>query len=174
MALRHTVCLPCSYDAENHIKTVNGSGATYSYDGASQRVKKVAGSTTTRYIFSGTKVIAEYVNGAAVGSPTKEYIYSGSQLLVTLTGSTPTYHHADHLSVRLNTKATGTPQDIVAGQQGHYPFGESWYASSTTTKWQFTHSTRCARSGQASFKRDSESGLDMPCSVPTTPAWGAS
>jgi len=41
-------------------------------------MKKVAGSTTTRYIFSGTKVIAEYVNGAAVGSPTREYIYSGS------------------------------------------------------------------------------------------------
>jgi hypothetical protein len=36
---------------------------------ARRRVKKVVGSTTTRYIFSGTKVIAEYVNGAAVGSP---------------------------------------------------------------------------------------------------------
>ncbi len=35
------------------------------------------------------------------------------------------------------------------GQQGHYPFGESWYASSTTTKWQFT-----------SYERDSESTLD--------------
>ncbi len=31
------------------------------------RVKKeVAGRTTTQYIFSGTKVIAEYANGAAV------------------------------------------------------------------------------------------------------------
>jgi RHS repeat-associated protein len=35
------------------------------------------------------------------------------------------------------------------GQQGHYPFGESWYATSTTTKWQFT-----------SYERDSESTLD--------------
>jgi hypothetical protein len=50
------------------------------------RVKKVAGGTTTRYVFSGTKVIAEYVNG----SLSKEYLYAGSKLLVTLTGSTPT------------------------------------------------------------------------------------
>ena len=35
------------------------------------------------------------------------------------------------------------------GQQGHYPFGESWYSTSTTTKWQFT-----------TYERDSESGLD--------------
>ena len=41
-------------------------------------MKKVAGATTTRYIFSGVKVVAEYVDGAAVGSPTREYIYSGS------------------------------------------------------------------------------------------------
>jgi hypothetical protein len=31
--------------------------------GAGLRVKKVAGSTTTRYIYSGIKVTAEYVNG---------------------------------------------------------------------------------------------------------------
>jgi len=37
----------------------------------------------------------------------------------------------------------------IAGQQGHYPLGESWYSQSTTTKWQFT-----------SYERDSESSLD--------------
>ena len=52
-----------TYDAENRAKT--GAGATYSYDGAGLRVKKVAGATTTRYIFSGVKVVAEYVDGAA-------------------------------------------------------------------------------------------------------------
>ena len=67
-----------------------------------------------------------------MGSPTKEYIYSGSKLLVTLTGSTPTYHHQDYLSVRVNTNSSGT----TVGQQGHYPFGESWYSTSTTTKGQ--------------------------------------
>lgn len=134
------------YDAENRMILVdNGSTATYTDDGAGLRVKKVAGSTTSRYAFSGTRVIAEYVNGAAVGSPTREYIYSGSRLLATVEGSTTTYHHQDHLSVRVNTNSAGT----VVGQQGYYPFGEAWYATSSTTKWQFT-----------SYERDSESALD--------------
>jgi len=37
----------------------------------------------------------------------------------------------------------------VAGQQGHYPFGESWYGSGTTSKWKLT-----------SYERDAESGND--------------
>ncbi len=129
-----------------------GGGALYSYDGASLRVKKVSGGTTTVYIFSGTKVIAEYVNGAMPGSPTREYIYSGSQLLVTVAGSTTTYHHADHLSVRVN--ADGTPGSPTFGEKngerGHLPFGETWYENGGgTTKWKFT-----------SYERDGESGLD--------------
>ena len=58
---------------------------------------------------------------------------------------TPTYHHAEHLSARVNTNSSGT----TVGQQGHYPFGESWYSSSTTTKWSFT-----------TYERDGESSLD--------------
>jgi RHS repeat-associated protein len=131
------------YDAENRL--VTSSGSTYSYDGNNLRVQKVASGTTTVYIFSGTKVIAEYVNGAAVGSPTREYIYSGSQLVSTIESGTTKYHHTDHLSPRLTTDTSGN----VLGQQGHYPYGESWYLSSTTTKWQFT-----------SYERDAESGND--------------
>ncbi len=37
----------------------------------------------------------------------------------------------------------------VVGEQGHYPYGESWYSSGTTTKWQFTN-----------YERDAESGND--------------
>jgi RHS repeat-associated protein len=37
----------------------------------------------------------------------------------------------------------------VIGQQAHYPYGEQWYAQSTTTKWFFTD-----------YERDSESGND--------------
>lgn len=53
--------------------------------------------------------------------------------------------HPDHLSVRVTTNSSGA----LVGQQGHYPFGESWYSQNTTTKWQST-----------SYERDSESGLD--------------
>jgi hypothetical protein len=44
-------------------------------------VKKIAGSTTTVYVFSGSKVVAEYDNGAAPTSPSREYIYSGTTLI---------------------------------------------------------------------------------------------
>jgi len=47
--------------------------------------------------------------------------------------------------VRVNADANGNK----IGEQGHYPYGENWYASGTTTKWQFTN-----------YERDSESGND--------------
>ncbi len=128
-----------TYDGENRL--VSSTGTTYSYDGNSLRVKKVLGGTTTVYVFSGTKVIAEYVNGAL----SKEYVYSGGQLIATHEGATLKYHQSDHLSVRVSTDTNGA----VIGQQGHFPFGESWYASSSTTKWQFT-----------TYERDTESGND--------------
>jgi RHS repeat-associated protein len=55
------------------------------------------------------------------------------------------YFQPDHLSTRLLTDSGGN----VVGQQGHYPYGESWYAKNTTTNWQFT-----------SYQRDNESGND--------------
>ncbi|HVS89751.1 MAG TPA: RHS repeat-associated core domain-containing protein [Candidatus Acidoferrum sp.] len=135
------------YNAENRLVTNTQSGATstYSFDGNNLRVKKISGSTTTVYIFSGAKVIAEYANGAALSSPAKEYIYAGAQLLATIAGATTNYHLADHLSPRVTTNSSGS----IVGQQGHFPFGESWYSQSATTKWQFT-----------SYERDSESGND--------------
>jgi RHS repeat-associated protein len=133
------------YDAENRLVTINSGSATYSYDGRSLRVKKVAGGTTTAYIFSGTRAIAEYQNGAAPSSPTREYIYSGASLLAKIESGAVEYYHPDQLSVRLMTDSSGN----VIGQQAHYPFGEQWYAQDTTTKWFFT-----------SYERDSESGND--------------
>jgi RHS repeat-associated protein len=98
------------------------------------------------YIFSGTKVIAEYTPSAATTAPTKEYIYSGAQLLATLDAShNPTYRQSDHLSARLLTDATGN----VVGTQGHLPFGEGWYLTGIVDKWKFT-----------SYERDSDTNLD--------------
>ncbi len=131
-----------TYDAQN--RAVTAAGATYTYDGKGLRVKKVSGSTTTVYIFSGSKVIAEFDNGALPASPSREYIYTGSQLTAKIEAGATTYFHADHLSARLVTDSTGT----VTGQQGHFPYGESWYGSSVT-KWKFT-----------TYERDTESGND--------------
>lgn len=132
-----------SYDAENRL--VSSSGSQYSYDGNSLRVQKVSGGTTTVYIFSGAKVIAEYLNGAAPASPTREYVYSASVPLAKIEAGVTNYYYPDHLSPRLTTDASGN----VVGQQGHYPFGEAWYMTNTTTKWQFT-----------GYERDPESGND--------------
>jgi RHS repeat-associated protein len=136
-----------TYDAENRAITSSGGlgSGTYTYDGNNLRVKKLSGSTTTVYVFSGSSVIAEYVNGAAPTSPTREYIYSGSTLLAKVESGATQYYHADHLSTRLITNSSGTK----IGEQGHYPFGESWYLTNTTTKWQFTD-----------YERDAESGND--------------
>ncbi len=141
-----------TYDAENRVVTNVQAGATTNYilDGGSLRVKKCAPNCTsptssTVYIFSGTKVIAEYDNGAAVASPTREYIYSGSTLVAKIEGGAATYHHPDHLSNRVLTDSSANSVRTF----GHYPFGETWYETGTASKWKFT-----------SYERDSESGND--------------
>ncbi len=136
-----------TYDAEN--RAVTAAGTTYVYDGNNLRVRKCTPNCTsptsrTVYIFSGTKVIAEYDNGAASTAPSREYIYTGGQLAAKIESGATTYFHADHLSARVVTDSTGT----VTGQQGHYPYGESWYGGSVT-KWKFT-----------TYERDSESSND--------------
>jgi len=133
-----------SYDDENRLVSVNGTGGTYTYDDNGLRVQKVASGTPTVYIFSGGQLVAEYDNGAVPSSPTREYIDLGGPSAMIEGGST-TYYHWDHLSVRVLTDANGN----IIGQRGHYPFGETWYETGTTTKWKFT-----------SYERDTESGND--------------
>jgi RHS repeat-associated protein len=135
------------YDAENRaVSAANGGNSgTYTYDGKGLRVKKVSGGTTTVYIFAGSKVIAEYQNGAAVASPAREYIYMGGQVAATLSGGATTYHHPDELSTRVSTDSSGNTVRTF----GHFPFGETWYETGTASKLKFT-----------SYERDSESGND--------------
>lgn len=137
-----------TYDGENKLVAFQGGGgtATYAYDGNGLRVQEtVQGGATTAYIFAGGADIAEYDNGAVPASPSREYIYSNGQLIATLSGGATTYHHSDHLSVRLSTDSNGNK----IGEQGHYPFGEAWYTANSTSNRVFT-----------SYERDGVSGLD--------------
>jgi RHS repeat-associated protein len=134
------------YDAENKTVSATNQSAsgTYTYDGNGLRVKRVSGSTTTVYVFSGSKVIAEYDNGAALTAPSREYIYGGSALLAKIDSSGTKYYHHDHLSNRVVTSSTGA----ILEQMGHYPFGDAWYNASSDNLI-FT-----------SYERDSESSND--------------
>jgi RHS repeat-associated protein len=121
-----------SYDGANRLTAINGGPPWYTYFGP-LRIKKVAGSTTTTYIYSGSKPIAEYV-GSSNPTLSKEYIYAGSQLLATISGSSTTYHHPDHLSNRAETDQSGASMRTF----GHFPFGETWYETGTADKLKFT------------------------------------
>jgi RHS repeat-associated protein len=139
------------YDGENRAvsATVAGtSSGTYTYDGKGLRIQKVSvisgTSTTTVYIFSGSKVIAEYDNGVAPTAPSREYVYSRDSVVSKIDSSGTHYYHKDLVSNRLVTDSSGN----VAEQLGHYPYGESWYNSSND-KLLFT-----------SYERDAESGND--------------
>ena len=106
--------------------------------------KSVSGGNTSVYIFSGSKVIAEYDNGAAPANPSREYIYSGGTLLAKVDSTGTYYYHQDHLSNRVVTDASGN----VLAELGHFPFGESWYNGSGD-KLMFT-----------TYERDAETGND--------------
>ena len=131
------------YDAENRaLSATDGSGTgSYYYNGLGLRVERSFGGTNTVYVFSQGNVIAEYANGTL----TEEYTHDGNMLLADYASGVLTYHGFDRLSDRINMNASGAK----IGEQGHYPFGESWYATNSTTKWHFTN-----------YERDSESSND--------------
>jgi RHS repeat-associated protein len=118
-----------TYDGANRLTRISAGPPSYTYFGA-LRIEKTVGTTTTVYVYSGSKPIVEYVNGSA----TAEYIYSGSRLLATVAGGAITYHHPDHLSNRTESDASGNPVRSF----GHFPFGETWYETGTANKWKFT------------------------------------
>jgi RHS repeat-associated protein len=131
-----------TYDGENRLVSSVGSGGsgTYSYRASGLRAVKVSGGTTTVYLFDGNNDIAEYTNGTLAN----EYVYSGNQRLASHLSGTLYYSAADHLSSRVILDSSGN----LAGQKGHYPFGEDWYTTTLSDR----HFT--------SYERDSESSND--------------
>jgi RHS repeat-associated protein len=152
-----------TYDAENRLATVDATAATYAYDGDGLRIQRATTAGTTLYVFSGSKVIAEYSSTATdASSPTKEYVYAGGNLVATLSSSGVAYSHPDHLSTRVET-------DGVTGawirKYGHLPFGEDWYeqlqGSGVAGKLKFT-----------TYERDSLSNLDYAYARSYSPRLG--
>jgi YD repeat-containing protein len=93
------------YDSEGRIAYVDEGApnqASYSYDSANRRVKRVAAGVTTYYIWEGSQVIAEYSDGPQSG------------------GGGIRYYLADRLSTRMVLNGSGA----VLGTQDHLAFGE--------------------------------------------------
>lgn len=135
-----------NYNILNQMTSVAPAGngtptATFNYDANGLRVIK----NSTVYVYSGSKVIAEYASGAAASAPSIEYVYRGGLRLATITNGTTTYQYADHLSVRAETDASGN----IVRTYGHFPFGGTWYETGTPDKWKFT-----------TYENDIESGLN--------------
>ena len=141
-----------TYDAESRVVTNVQSGVTTKcfYDAKGIRVRKcqpdcASPTSSTVYIFGGTQVIAGYNTLTSPPALLREYIYAGGQMLALEEGGATKYFLRDHLSVRVLTDSSGTK----IGEQAHYPFGEDWYATGTTTNQMFT-----------SYPHESESGND--------------
>ena len=129
------------YDAESHQTSFNSGAATYSYDGEGRRVKKVAGLTTTVFVYNGAgQLVAEYTNGSLPSGGTS-------------------YLMSDNLrSTRVVTDSDGN----VKARHDYLPFGEeigpSISGRTTTMMYGATDSTKQRFTGH---ERDTESGLDF-------------
>ncbi len=131
-----------SYDAENHQKEVKDSGnnllGTYLYDGEGRRVKKVAGSETTIFVYDGGgQMVAEYS---------------------TVTATTPqvSYLTQDHLnSPRVITNEIGA----VTSRKDFSAFGEESTASQRSSN--LGYQAPNIRKDYTGYEKDIESGLDF-------------
>jgi RHS repeat-associated protein len=132
-----------TYDSEDRLVSVDsGATAQYSYDHQNRRYKKTIGSTVTHYVWENGKVLGEY-NGST-GTLQVNYWYAGKRMFKK-TGVTTQVFLSDRLSIRLALSNIG----VVAGRQGHLPFGEDFAESGTQEKHHFT-----------SYERDIEIGTD--------------
>jgi RHS repeat-associated protein len=115
------------YDGENRVVTLkNLTGttiATYAYDGNSMRIVKVWGGGRTFDLYDGSQLISEFEDAASntYSSGTTPGAAVGDSSAIIL------YHHGDQLTTRVTTDNSGN----VASEEGHYPFGESWYVGGT-------------------------------------------
>ncbi|MCW5956037.1 MAG: hypothetical protein KIT61_05590 [Pyrinomonadaceae bacterium] len=131
------------YDAENKQVEVIESSTTigeYFYDGDGRRVKKIAGSEETIFVYdAGGKLIGEYSTIVQTGSNAKTV-----------------YTTNDHLgSPRINTDGTGQ----VISRHDYHPFGEEIATSQRTAGLGYTDDT--VRKQFTGYERDSETGLDF-------------
>jgi RHS repeat-associated protein len=90
----NTVTYNLTYDAENRLTGISGTGlsASYTYDGDGNRVKSVVGSTTTHYIGNYYEVI-----NPGASQVVKKYYYAGGTRVAMSDNGVVRYFVTDHL-----------------------------------------------------------------------------
>ncbi len=132
------------YDAENHqIEVQNDQDTTigeYLYDGDGKRVKKIAGTETTIFIYNGSgQLVAEYSTQTSE-SPQTSYLTT------------------DHLgSTRLVTDQLGAVKD----RKDYGAFGDEIVTSARVSGIGYTSGDDEVRKGYTGYEKDGESGLEF-------------
>ena len=146
-----------TYDAENKVKTVDGTAA-YVYDGEGQRVRKLVGENL-RFVYDMQgKEVAEF--DGANGTLQKEYIYGASGLLATIaaTGANAVqYLTADHLG---SPRVVTTDWGQLVSRHDYLPFGEELFAGQGGRTAAQGYSPDGIRQKFTQKERDIETGLD--------------
>ena len=150
------------YDAESRVVSEtnsNGPSATYYYDGLGERVTKVAGSTTTDYVYDAFGNLAEEYSPYNVWS--KDYIIFGGQAAAienaTADPCGTCFLSRDHLgSVRMVTDRTTN----IITRHDYLPFGDEIPAGSAGRSSQFGAGSDNVNEKFTGQYRDTETGLD--------------
>ena len=113
-----------AYDPANRLtsSTIGGVSSTYRYDGTGNRLERVAGGVTTRFVQDTNRtlpnVLAE-TDGS--GSITAYYVYGLGLLAKILPDGTPYYYHFDS---RGSTVALTDATQAVTNKYVYDPFGD--------------------------------------------------
>ncbi len=132
-----------TFDLENRlVKAVVGSSTyTFAYDGLGDRVKETGPSGsqtyTNTYVASGDAML--YLKNVVGSTTTKTvYLYAGSLLIASVSGSTTSYFHEDHLGdTRLVTQKSGNQVNVVFSTN-YEPFGVQYSASGSDPNVKYT------------------------------------
>ena len=129
-----------TYNYDNMPQSVNGTAASFVYDGNGRRVKKIVPSYTITYI--------DKLYECPTSQPCGKYIFAGDMRIALINSYGTFYYHPNHLgSTMVVTDASGTQVDAV----NYHPFGETT-ESPAPNKAGFNHKF----TGQ---ELDSETGL---------------
>jgi RHS repeat-associated protein len=136
-----------TWDAANRLATVNGAGASYTYDASGARVQKTTGAGSSQYLFDMLGNATEELTGSTLN---RAEIYLGSAHLGTYTGGNIYFSHTDmlgHERARTLSTAPGANTQTCT----NLPFGDG--QSCTGTETSPLHFT--------GLQRDTETGLDQ-------------